>query len=56
MCEFGIFYFGGKLENFVRVGRPACVGQRKLLKDVCACGARVKFGIRNVRRVQLTDI
>ena len=28
----------------------------KLLRDVCACGVRVKFGIRNVRRVQLTDI
>ena len=28
----------------------------KLLRDGCACVARVKFGIRNVRRVQLTDI
>ena len=27
-----------------------------LLWDGCACGARVKFGIRNVRRVRLTDI
>ena len=27
-----------------------------LLRDGCACGARVKFGIRNVRRVHLTDI
>ena len=27
-----------------------------LLRDGCACGARVKFGIRNVRRVNLTDI
>ena len=28
----------------------------KLLRDLCACGARVKFGIRNVRRVHLMDI
>ena len=28
----------------------------KLLRDGCACGARVKLGIRNVRRVHLTDI
>ena len=28
----------------------------KLLRDGCACVARVKFGIRNVRRVHLTDI
>ena len=28
----------------------------KLLRDGCACVAHVKFGIRNVRCVQLTDI
>ena len=28
----------------------------KLLRDGCARGVRVKFGIRNVRRVHLTDI
>ena len=28
----------------------------KLLRGGCACGARVKFGIRNVWRVHLTDI
>ena len=28
----------------------------KLLRDGCACGARVKYGIRNVRRVHVTDI
>ena len=27
-----------------------------LLRDGYACGARMKFGIHNVRRVQLTDI
>ena len=28
----------------------------KLLRDGCACVARVKLGMRNVRRVHLTDI
>ena len=28
----------------------------KLLRDGCACGAHVKLGMRNVRRVHLTDI
>ena len=28
----------------------------KLLRNGCACGARVKFGIRNVRRMDVTDI
>ena len=28
----------------------------KLLRDGCACGARVKLGMRSVRRVHLTDI
>ena len=28
----------------------------KLLRDGCACVARVKHGMRNVHRVQLTDI
>ena len=27
-----------------------------LLRDGCACGALVKFGIHNVRRTQVTDI
>ena len=27
-----------------------------LLRDGCACGARVKFGIRNVRHAHVTDI
>ena len=27
-----------------------------LLRDGCACGARVKFGLRNVHRAHLTDI
>ena len=28
----------------------------KLLRDGCACVARVKLGMRNIRRVHLTDI
>ena len=28
----------------------------KLLRDGCACVARVNLGMRNVRRVHLTDI
>ena len=28
----------------------------KLLRDGCACAARVKIGMRNVRRVHITDI
>ena len=28
----------------------------KLLRDGCACVVRVKLGMRNVRRVHLTDI
>ena len=65
MCKFGLFIFGGKLENFVRVGSSRVSGSarrnlspvgEKLLRDGCACGARVKLGMRNVRRVHLTDI
>ena len=40
-----------------RVGSPKSESRRvKLLGDGCACGARVKLGMRNVRRVHLTDI
>ena len=64
MCEFGIFILGGswKISSELVVPRE-WVGLPKfeahlgrLLRDGCACGARVKFGIRNVRCVQLTDI
>ena len=53
------------MENFVRVGsaRVSGTARRNLspsweyyLGDGYACGARVKFGIRNVRRAHLTDI
>ena len=39
------------------VGSPKSESRRvKLLRDGCACGARVKLGMSNVRRVHLTDI
>ena len=64
MCEFGIFIFGGSwkiLSELVVprewVGSPKFESHLgKLLRDGWACGERVKFGIRNVRRVKLTDI
>ena len=65
MYKFGILILGGGNGKF----RPSQVvtcewdGSPKfeshleiLLRDGCACGARVKFGLRNVRRVHLTDI
>ena len=40
-----------------RVRLPKFESRRgKLLRDGCACAARVKLGMRNVRRVHLTDI
>ena len=40
-----------------RVRSPKFESRRvKLLRDGCACAARVKLGMRNVRRVHLTDI
>ena len=64
MCEFGIFILGGSWkissESVVPrewVGSPKFESHLgKLLRDGCACVARVKFGIHNVRRVYLTDI
>ena len=64
MCEFGIFILGGSwkiLSELVVphewVGLPKFESHLgKLLRDGCACGARVQIGIHNVRRVQLTDI
>ena len=64
MCEFGNFVLGGSWKILSELVVPrewvsllkfeSHLG--KLLRDGCACGARVKFGIRNVRRVHLTDI
>ena len=64
MCKFGLFILGGKLEIFVRVESsrmsarsPNSESRRvKLLRDGCACVARVKVGMRSFRRVHLTDI
>ena len=64
MCEFGIFILGGSLKILSELVVPGeWVGSPKfesllgkLLRDSCACGARVKLGIRNVRRVHVTDI
>ena len=64
MCKL-VFLILGEVGKFPfesgrpceRVGSPKSESRRvKLLRDGCACGARVKLGMRNVRRVQLTDI
>ena len=64
-CVSLVFFLGGEVGKF----RPSWLSRvsgsaspkfeshlGKLLRDGCAFGARVKFGIRNVRRVHLTDI
>ena len=65
MCKFGLFILGGKLEIFrlsqvvprERARSPNSESRRvKLLRDGCACVARVKLGMCNVRRVHLKDI
>ena len=59
------FLFWGEVGNFrssrvvpcERARSPNSESRRvKLLRDGCACVARVKLGMRNVRRVHLTDI
>ena len=59
------FLFWGEVGKFrsswvvprERVGLPKSESRRvKLLRDGCACGARVKLGMSNVRRVHVTDI
>ena len=59
------FLFWGEVGKFCssrvvpreRVGSPKSESRRvKLLRDGCACGARVKLGMSNVRRVHVTDI
>ena len=64
MCEFGIFILGESWKILSELVVPReWVGSTKfeshlgkLFRDGFACGVRVKFGIRNVRRVPLTDI
>ena len=64
-CVSLVFLFWGEVGKFCsrrvvpreRVGSPKSESRRvKLLRDDCACGARVRLGMRNVRRVHLTDI
>ena len=64
-CVSLVFLFWGEVGKFrsgrvvlrEQVGSPKSESRRvKLLRDGCACGARVKLGMRNVRRVHLTDI
>ena len=64
MCEFGNLFWGevGKFRSPRVVPRERVRSSKfesrrgKLLRDGCACAARVKLGMRNVRRVKLTDI
>ena len=64
-CVSLVFLFWGEVGKFClsrvvpheRVGSPKSESRRvKLLRDGCACVARVKLGMRNVRRVPLTGI
>ena len=64
-CVSLVFLFWGEVGNFrssrvvprERARSPNSESRRvKLLRDGCACVARVKLGMRNVRRVHLTDI
>ena len=64
-CVRLVFLFWGEVGKFCssrvvpreRARLPKSDSRRgKLLKDGCACVARVKLGMRNVRRVHLTDI
>ena len=64
-CVSMVFLFWGEVGKF-RLSRvvphecarsPKSESRRgKLLRDGCVCVARVKLGMRNVRRVHLTDI
>ena len=64
-CVSLVFLFCGEVGNFCLsqvVPREHALSPNsescrvKLLRDGCACVARVKHGMRNVRRVHLTDI
>ena len=64
MCKFGLFILGGNW-NFCssrvipreRARSPNSESCRvKLLRDGCVCVARVTLGMRNVRRMHVTDI
>ena len=64
-CVSLVFLFWGEVGKFCssrvvpreRARSPNSESRRvKLLRDGCACVARVKLGMRNVRRVNLMDI
>ena len=64
-CVSLVFLFWGEVGNFrssrvvprERARLPNSESRRvKLLRDGCTCVARVKLGMRNDRRVHLTDI
>ena len=64
-CVSLVFLFWGEIGKFrssrvvprERVGLPKSESRRvKLLRDGCACGARVKLGMSIVRSVHLKDI
>ena len=64
-CVSLVFLFWGEVGKFCssrvvlreRVGSPKSESCRvKLLRDGSACGAHVTLGMRNVRRVDVTDI
>ena len=64
-CVSLVFLFWGEVGNFCssrvvpreRARSPNSESRRvKLLRDGSACVARVNLGMRNVRRVHLTDI
>ena len=64
-CVSLVFLFWGEVGNFrssqvvprERARSPSSESRWvKLLRDGCACVARVKRGMRNVRRVHVTDI
>ena len=64
-CVSLVFFLGGEVGKFhssqvvlrERARSPKSESRRgKLLRDGCACVAHVKLGMRNVRRVHITDI
>ena len=64
-CVSLVFLFWGEVGNFCssqvvlreRARSPNSESRRvKLLRDGCACVARLKLGMRSVHRVQVTDI
>ena len=64
-CASLVFLFWGEVGNFrsswvvphERAHSPNSESRRvKLLRDGCACVARVNLGMRNVRRVHLMNI